>query len=92
MLLEGNKNFSHTTPPRVHGSSTISKATRAFSNQTQPHLHNNSALGRRIIAEQTESLGWGGGIRTPAWCLQRALPYRLATPQHKRNGIVPKPN
>ena len=26
-------------------------------------------------------VGWGGGIRTPAWRFQKPLPYRLATPQ-----------
>jgi hypothetical protein len=26
-------------------------------------------------------IGWGGGIRTPAYPLQRRMPYHLATPQ-----------
>lgn len=30
-----------------------------------------------------KSIGWGGGVRTPEWKLQRLLPYRLATPQRR---------
>ena len=32
--------------------------------------------------------GWGGRIRTFEWRLQRALPYRLATPQSGEEKIL----
>ena len=32
------------------------------------------------MLKQGTDHGWGEGIRTPECCLQRAMPYHLATP------------
>ena len=64
-----------------HGSSRFTKPKEPFWRKFKGFIQNPFAQGGRVKDGLFKPFGWGAGIRTPEWRLQRPLPYRLATPQ-----------